>query len=127
MSSDDEEGGEFEYEMLLEGIVETMKSEYPGFDEPSKKKWDGKETRIILEGHGVQVGLSEYCDLWSLSVRVNENDLEYASSDEEYESMKKDALDWINTNWAEASKYWDDFRKVGTFSNGESVFELKTK
>jgi hypothetical protein len=113
-----------EYEdasIVIEDIQEYIRSIFPGFDPCSR--WDGRETHIILEGYGVEIGLSEYCGLASLSVRVDEGPLEYSEDDEAYETDRQKALNWISENWDEASKYWNKYRKIGTFSNGEGVFE----
>jgi len=106
---------------VIEDIQETITSNYPGFD--SCSRWDGRETHIILEGYGLEIGLSEYCGLASLSVRVDEGPLEYSEDDEAYETDRQKALNWINDNWDEATKYWNRLKKIGTFSNGEGVFE----
>lgn len=79
-------------------------------------RWDGREDHIILEGNGVEIALSEYCGLASLSVRAEESDY----TDEE---TAKEGLDWIEKNWENISKPWSQYKKVGTFSNGESVYE----
>lgn len=113
-----------EYEdasIVIEDIQEYIRSIFPGFDPCSR--WDGRETHIILEGYGVEIGLSEYCGLASLSVRVDEGPLEYSEDDEAYETDKQKALNWINENWDEASRYWNKYRKIGTFSNGEGVYQ----
>lgn len=107
--------------IVIEDIQEYIISIFPGFDPCSR--WDGRETHIILEGYGLEIGLSEYCGLASLSVRVDEGPLEYSEDDEAYETDRQKALNWINENWDEASKYWNKYRKIGTFSNGEGVFE----
>jgi hypothetical protein len=107
--------------IVIEDIQETIKSNFPEFD--NCDRWDGRETHIILEGYGVEIGLSEYCGLASLSVRVDEGPLEYSEDDEAYETDRQKALNWINENWAEATKYWNKYKKIGNFSNGEGVFE----
>lgn len=118
----DVETDEFEdASIVIEDIQEYIRSIFPGFDPCSR--WDGRETHIILEGYGVEIGLSEYCGFASLSVRVDEGPLEYSEDDEAYETDRQKALNWINENWDEASKYWNKYRKIGTFSNGEGVFE----
>lgn len=105
-------------EYVIEDIQEYILSIFPGFDRCSR--WDGRETHIILEGYGLEIGLSEYCGLASLSVRVNERELDYC---EDPEFWNDTAVQWINDNWDEATKYWNKYRKIGTFSNGEGVFE----
>ena len=106
---------------IIADIRETITSNYPGFDPCSR--WDGRETHIILEGYGTEIGLSEYCGLATLSIRVDEGPLEYSMDDQEYETDRQKALNWIRDNWDQASEYWNQYRKIGTFSNGESVYE----
>ena len=108
---------------VISDIQEYITDKYPGFDKCSR--WDGRETHIILEGYGTEIGLSEYCGLATLSVRVDEGPLEYSMDDQEYEADRQKALNWIRDNWDQASEYWNQYRKIGTFSNGESVYETK--
>ena len=108
-------------EDIISDIQETITSNYPGFDPCSR--WDGRETHIILEGYGLEIGLSEYCGLATLSVRVDQSVLDYCDTDEEADAEYQKALNWINENWAEATKYWNQYAKIGTFSNGEGVYE----
>jgi len=106
---------------VIEDIQCSIIERYPEFSRC--KDWDGRETQIILEGYGVQIGLSEYCGLATLSVRVNEDEIDYCEADEVIETQRECVLNWINENWDEVSKYWNQYRKIGTFSNGESVYE----
>ena len=118
----DEETEEYEdSDWIIEDIQNYFIDSFSGFDRANK--WDGRETHIILEGYGVEIGLSEYCGLASLSVRINEKELEYCDTDQEYQEARDQALAWINDHWDEASKYWNLYRKIGSFSNGEGVFE----
>ena len=106
---------------VIEDIQCSIIERYPEFSRC--KDWDGRETQIILEGYGVQIGLSEYCGLATLSVRVNEDEIDYCEADEVIEAQKEGVLNWIHANWDDVSQYWNRYRKIGTFSNGESVYE----
>ena len=106
---------------VISDIQECITDKFPGFDPCSR--WDGRETHIILEGYGLEIGLSEYCGLATLSVRVDQKELDYCDTDEEADAEYQKALAWLNENWDEATKYWNRYRKIGTFSNGEGVFE----
>ena len=118
----DEETDELEESSwIIEDIQDHFIGEHSGFNRA--KDWDGRETSIILEGYGLQIGLSEYCGLATLSIRVNEHDLEYCTDHQEYEAEKAKAIGWIEANWDEVSKYWNKYRKIGTFSNGSGVYE----
>lgn len=115
---------EVEYEdadIVIEDIQQTIINEWPEFK--AVDRWAGREDHIILEGYGVEIALSECCGLASLSVRVGEW-VDDASSVEEQDSLMEEAEDWVNNNWDNATKYWNKYRKVGTFSNGEGVYEV---
>lgn len=114
ISDEGEHIGYEDAEYVIEDIQETIKSEYPNFR--NVDNWDG-ETHIILEGYGLQIGLSEYCGFASLSVRVDE----FYDDEEDIKS----AEEWVEQNWDEATKYWNRYRRVGTFSNGCGVYEIK--
>ena len=108
--------GEQHYEdsqWVIDCIQESIKSEYPEFY--NEDKWDGRETHIILSGYGVEVGLSEYCGLATLSIRVEDD-----TSDE-----VEDIEAWIDVNWDNISLGYNMYRKIGTFSNGEAIYESK--
>jgi hypothetical protein len=100
-------------EWVIDCIQESIKSEYPEFY--NEDKWDGRETHIILSGYGVEVGLSEYCGLATLSIRVEDD-----TSDE-----VEDIEAWIDVNWDNISLGYNMYRKIGTFSNGEAIYESK--
>jgi len=108
-------------EDIISDIQETITSNYPGFDPCSR--WDGRETHIILEGYGLEIGLSEYCGLATLSVRVDQSVLDYCDTEEEADAEYQKCIAWINENWDEAAKHWNQYAKIGTFSNGEGVYE----
>ena len=112
-----------EYEdgyIVTENIQESIISEFPEYE--YSKKWDGRETAIILTGYGTEIGLSEYCGLATLSIRIDENLLAYYEEDEYNEQYDKIEA-WINENWAKISQGYNQYNKIGTFSNGEAVFE----
>ncbi len=108
------------FDDLLENIIAAIESKYPSLSEPHKKLWDGNETRIILTNNWAEIGISEYCSLVSLSIRVN-------SGLEEKHGL---AEQWIKKVWpsmvrhAKENTYHNNLCKVASFSNGEGVFEL---
>jgi len=54
---------------------------------------------------------------------VDQSILDYCDTDEEADEEEQKIKNWIAENWDEATKYWNKYRKIGTFSNGEGVFE----
>jgi len=60
-------------------ILSALKRNYKSLNQP-ERRFDGNETRIILQNYFVEIGISEYCGCASLSIRVNEY----------YDDVKKD-------------------------------------
>ena len=96
-------------------LIETLTSRFKSLHEPDSKRWDGKETEIILENNLVEFGLSEYCGLVSLSARPISEDTNAL------------AENWLSRIWpklleALQQNGFDAMYRLGTMSNGESVF-----
>ena len=109
---------------VMDDIRESIISEYPNFNR--SKKWDGNDVSLLLEGYCAQIGLSEYCGLATLSIRIDEDQLPN-SWDDNYDEVYDNTEKWINENWARISSGYNQYNKIGTFSNGESVFESINK
>lgn len=107
---------------ILDTIRESMSSVAPSLDKPSRDRWDGRETFIILANDHAEVGIAEYCGLVSISIRVNEYDQYYTGNNAL-------SIHWIEQMWQpmviammkNGMKFYD---KEGTFSNGEGVYGL---
>lgn len=115
---------EIEWDFLMDAIEEILRERVPSITIFNRKqsKWEGNEVRIFAENNLAEFGISEYCGLVSISVRVIEDDYSY-----KYESL---ARNWINKTWpgiqSLITKRFPDstLRRIGGFSNGESVYEL---
>jgi len=93
-----------------------------------EKKWDSNEVSIILENSLCEIGLSEYCGLFSLSVRAKDTDYQYSDSQYKLNLGKTHARKVENT----LIKCLEDcgaevLNRVGTFSNGTGVFTKKNE
>jgi len=107
----------WEWEDFKSDIVSIIKEKYKSFSECDE--WEGNETKIILENNLAIVGISEYCGLTSISI-----------APKEFRYYEKDntalAIKWINSISDNLEKLldknFDCYRKIGTFSNGESVY-----
>ena len=105
---------------LVYSVLTALKEVAPSLYEPSPKRWDGNETLIILENSHAEIGISEYCGLVSLSIRVNETNQYYTGNN----SL---SLNWIRKMWqpmviAMMKNGVNMYGKQGTFSNGEGVY-----
>ncbi len=115
---EDEDSTQMAWDDFKGNLLAGLKARYPSLDKPSKQRWDGDETTIILESNLVEIGLSEYCGLASVSLRPNEY----------YQDDAKVGLaeNWIYKVRAGMEKKIGEFatvlRKQGTMSNGCGVY-----
>jgi hypothetical protein len=98
-----------DFDLLIEDIQEHVIYKYPEFE--AVDKWEDRDVNIILQSDLVEIALSEYCGVISLSVRTLE------------EADQTKAASWIEHFFKRAIAPWAKARKIGTFSNGESVYE----
>lgn len=113
MNWDDFEGN------LCAEIIGKLKSYH------SVNEWDNKETKIIVKNELCNIGISEYCGLYSLSVASIEYDGYYPEELAKLNFSKHHAQQIKNTLCKilkeNGCKVLD---KIGTFSSGEAVYEL---
>lgn len=89
-------------------------------------KWDSNEVSIFLENELCEIALSEYCGLYSLSIRAKDDEF-YNSYEKVKNGLSKHHAIQIR-NTLEKCLYdvgGTLLNRVGTFSNGEGVYELK--
>lgn len=122
-----EPDAQFEWECFTDNIEEILKQRIPSIDilDSKHSRWDGRETRIFAENKLAEFGISEYCGLVSISVRVIEDDYSW-----KYEALAKR---WIEKAWPGIQDAIAEafptavLKKLGSFSNGEGVYELVKK
>jgi hypothetical protein len=116
-NSEDEGDQDWVWEDFEETVKDACTKIAPSLYEVSKK-WDRRETRIILANRHCEIGISLYMTLASVSIRHNQSD---------YSSRESLAVHWINQVWPkmveEIGKYYTILRKLGSMSNGEGVYE----
>ena len=116
----DEFLSEMNWDDIIDNLCYEIKAKLPSYYDV-KDKWGNRETRIILENNLCSIGISEYCGLVSLSVAPKNN--EYDAWHESF------ALRHVRQIEGTLEKVLcelglKNLHKVGTFSNGEAVFEL---
>jgi len=97
------------------------------FDAAGDNEWIGREGRVISKCSIASIVLSEYCGLCSLAIVPKED-----ADDDAWEPLKE-CWEAFATEWSEdfftklrAKLVEDGFgllKRLGTFSNGEGVFE----
>lgn len=115
---------ELEWDFFTENIEDILKNRIPSLDILDRKhsRWEGNEVRIFAENKLVEFGISEYCGLVSISVRPIDNEYSWGK-----EGL---AINWIQQTWPglrdDIIKSFpkDALYKIGTFSNGEGVYQL---
>lgn len=105
----DSELGRDDFEFFIDGIREEAKANWASFEDC--ETWVGNEDRAILENGHAYIGVSEYCGLASIWLVPKEGEFEELSAA------------WCATIAAKFERKFGEFVKVGTFSNGESVYE----
>lgn len=117
---------------VLDGIKEAIKSEFPEYTDC--KRWENKDVMIFLEGYGTEIAISEYCGLASLSIRIDEEELKYTLSGNEYdceqweqaeEEERERVEKWMSENISRIFAGYGEYVKIGTMSNGESIYTKK--
>jgi len=93
-------------------VAERLRGRWPSFE--AADRWNNRETRVVAENGHAEVGVSEYCGLTSVSIAVVENC-----------ERPELAEHWIRSMVSAFEEMFGTLRKLGTFSNGESVYERK--
>lgn len=105
-----------DWTFFKEGLIESLQNICPSLDEVKAHITCG-ETVVIAENNHCQIGVSFYCGLVSVSIRIH-------TDDGTNESL---AANWIKQMWPKIEamivKNYEAVKKLGTFSNGEGVFE----
>jgi hypothetical protein len=104
---EDEDLLDWEWQDLLDWIKEAAQAQWPSLTECDK--WLGREDRAVLENCHCYIGVSEYCGLVAVWL------------------VDKDETILGNVWCAKIEEKFEELfatcRKLGTFSNGESVYE----
>lgn len=108
----------------MEDLKAQIKEQFPSFSEPWTNRWNGREVKIILENKHAEIGVAQYCDLISVSLATRDS-----YDNDNMEALAKQWIAQVEANFhkkLEKSYSHSALNKVGTFSNGEAVFnEIK--
>jgi len=88
------------------------------------EKWDNNETKIFLKNELAEIGISEYCGLYSLSIRARDDEF-YYNADNIKEGIAKHHCQQVRKTLEKAltDSGATILNRLGTFSNGCGVFE----
>jgi hypothetical protein len=105
-------------EWYVDTLIEMFPSAYP-----VKGEWLGypyNETRIVAENALVQFTISEYCGMTALSIIPNYDRGTYWKDPEPGHAGL--AAHWVKQIEGKFQEAFSSYYKIGTFSNGESVY-----
>lgn len=104
---------------LTSSICHKLKS----YDEV--EEWDDNETKIFLKNELAEIAISEYCGLYSLSIRAREDEF-YGYRDGYKENLGKHHCQQVRKTLEKCLKDsgGELLNRLGTFSNGCGVYEL---
>jgi hypothetical protein len=104
---------------FLDDLRERARSFWPSFR--SCDTWLEREDHAVLENDLCYLGVSEYCGLASIWLVPKADSHRGSFRGEAY--LHPLAVRWIARIAPTFHKAFGHYRKIGTFSNGESVFE----
>jgi hypothetical protein len=119
--SEYEEDVYLEWEWFTEGLVEQIQVRYPSLE--TVDRWVDREDHAYLENNQVVIGISEYCGVVCLWGRLLSD---HAQRDcWRYEDGRALAYRNLENISRGLEKLLGDriLRRIGSFSNGESVYE----
>lgn len=108
----DEFMGNDDWEFYVENIEYYAKELFPSFTEC--KEWLSNEDLAILENDFAYLGISEYCGLSSIWITPKDDCENFGL-----------AKSWVNRIENKFNTKFGDLKKIGAFSNGESIYEKK--
>jgi hypothetical protein len=110
------------YDDFAEDLEILLKEAFPSLT--PDEKWLGREDKALLSNSYAYCGWSEYCGLVAVWVAAKEPGYQASSA---WEALRDKWIASIEKKFAKTvGKSWGTpLTKVGTFSNGESVFQKK--
>ncbi len=114
----DDEQDQWAWDEFVDDVRQLIQGRYPSFQ--ACDRWEEQECRAILENGLAYVTLSEYCGCVAICLVPALYHIDYM--DPTYNLVDS----WcrrVGNNWCELlNKAYDGMVRVGTMSNGESVF-----
>lgn len=117
MPDDDDAYDDFYWEDFKENVQSTLEELFPSLERVDE--WDSNEVRILARNRVAEFGLSAYGNVACLGVRPVHDDY-----DERTATLGTHWIDQIQPRLVkEMNKRFDTLRLLGSFSNGEQLFE----
>ena len=118
---EDDDDWEFEFDWFCEDCVERAREAFPSLS--PHDGWRGREDHILLRNAFADFGLSTLGDLVAIWIVVRDDGSYW---DEEARSnCSARAQRWLQQIAQRFDTLFADYDRVGTFSNGESVYRRR--
>jgi len=110
----------YEWDDFMDSIKYVILTKYKSFD--NDDHWIGRELHSVLSNQHAQIVVSEYCGVASVSLVPIE--LDGYGEDVSLQNIANAWCESVSDNFEKLIiKHFNSLHKVGTFSNGESVYE----
>lgn len=108
-----------DWDWYCEDFQREMKRAFPSLSECDE--WVGREDRALLENRFCRIGVSEYCGLVSMWVQPKDDDWR----DDDKVGMRDHWISQIGPKFYKVAGkcFGTALRRLGTFSNGEGVYQ----
>jgi hypothetical protein len=116
-----EDQAQMNWNMFFNDLKTNLQAKYKSLYDCDK--WENDENHIFLENNLCEIAISEYCGLYSLSVRAKDD--EFNNNYEKYkQGLSQNFVNQILPNVKKILKNCgvDLLVKQGTFSNGEAIY-----
>jgi len=113
---------DFDYDDFEDNLKWAIKRKLKSYIDTDK--YSEREIKVILENDLCNIGLSEYCGAWSLSIAPKEEDYYLGYN---REALAKNHARQIQSTLEKClvGAGAKVMNKIGTFSNGEAIFKYK--
>jgi len=113
---------EFDWDYIITNLQTELNARYPSLLKPDTRTWEEypyRETLLLVENYHIRVSISGYCGVGVVCL--------YVSPCSEYPEISRY---WLYQNLLGLEKTIkrclpETLNKVGTFSNGESVYKIE--
>ena len=112
--SDDYDYADMVWQDYVDYITDKLETMYPSLYPPDREEWNNRECRTILKNEHTEVTLSEYCGIVAICLAPRLRDRDDSPLGVRWRAQVAPRID------AELSR----LRRIGTFNNGESLYEL---
>ena len=108
---------QWEWDDTIDNLRSIIREAYPSFEDADR--WHDREERIVLNNWHAVIVVAEYCGCVSVSIVPDESD-----DWDGFDGLRAAWCEQVGDRWADLlNRAFGGMVKIGTFSNGESVYQ----